>query len=277
MSSHGMSWARQQKTGNPTAKAVLLLLGELVNDEGETTRGQRYIADTLEIHVDTAGRALAKLETLQLVKRERRQASDTRRLHDRIVLMMQRTFEVTNQDPDTEPEPKSDRRDDAAPEPRTESDREPDGDSAIEPDAESGIKDNHSLNPLITSSGVGASAEPGQELDLGIAPKAVSVLGPASDIATKISTWTKKAATYHAIRSVAQWALEQYPDKTPDQIGKVMVDLINTNRGVNKINIYNYFEGIITPSGHRPKPSTTNERVAAPLSRAAEYERTGRT
>jgi hypothetical protein len=277
MSSHGMAWARKQRTGNPTSKAVLLLIGELVNDEGETTRSQQYIADVLELHVDTVGRQMKALEKAGLLRRERRQASETKRASDRTILQMQPVFEITN--PPAEDEYLPDRpsgRPEESPADLPDATPEglPDGESGWLPDPESGNKDKQ-LNLQENSLSAAASDDadnPGNELAIpGIAPKTVAELDPDKYIAGKISTWLKDAQSFHAIRGIAAWAIKAYPDMTPDQIGAAMVQLVRNGRPITKLNMHTLIEGYSRVGA--VKPSVTEERVAAPMNRAAEYRR----
>lgn len=270
-----MAWARKQTTGNPTSKAVLILIGELVNDEGETTRSQKYIADVLELHVDTVGRQMKALEKAGYLRRERRQASETKRASDRTVLLMEPVFEVTNPAAEDEylpdsPSGRSEEPPTDLPDPAPEG--LPDAESGWVPDGESGIKDKQ-LNSEENSLGAAASdgaRNPGNELALpGITPKTVAELDPDKYIAGKISTWLKDAQSFHAVRGIAAWALKAYPDMTPDQVGAAMVALVRNGKHITKVNLHALIEGYSRVGA--VKPSTTEQRVGSALDRAAAY------
>jgi len=272
MSSTGMSWARQQKAGNATAKAVLLLLGELVGDDGISTRSQTQLAEILECNRDTVGRALTHLEKANLIRRERRQASDTKRLSDRIVLQMAETFTVTTLENDV-PEPEETEHANIEHSNIEHSETTQREHANIEQREHANIEQsiNSSLNSQVTSSGDGASAAQAQELELpGIAAKTVAELTPDKYIAAKISTWLKDAQSFHAIRGIATWALGAYPDMTPDEIGAVMVAIVRAGKHITKINIHAHIQGYSNRG--TPKPSTTNQRVSSALDRAAMWE-----
>jgi biotin operon repressor len=72
MSSRGMVWARQQRTGKAATKALLLLLGELCDEDGRMYRSQRYLAETLECGLSTVKGNLSTLEQQGFITREKR-------------------------------------------------------------------------------------------------------------------------------------------------------------------------------------------------------------
>lgn len=80
-----MVWARQQKVGKQGAKFALVVLGELCDDEGKTTRSQGYIATILECGSTAIRENLGYLEKGGWITRERRMAG-SRRLSDTITL-----------------------------------------------------------------------------------------------------------------------------------------------------------------------------------------------
>ncbi len=63
MSWHATEWARAQRTGSPTAKAVLAYLAERANDDGECWPSVDLIAAETELGRRTVIRQIAALET----------------------------------------------------------------------------------------------------------------------------------------------------------------------------------------------------------------------
>lgn len=100
-----MMFARSKKTGDMTTKAVLLVLGELVDDTGITFRDQSFLAEILECSRATINRALKKLEEAGLIAREQRYEDDThKRKADVIHLRLDQQSHVTQSYTDP-PEP----------------------------------------------------------------------------------------------------------------------------------------------------------------------------
>lgn len=93
-----MVWARQQKVGKQGAKFALVVLGELCDDEGQTTRSQGYIASILECGSTAIRENLGHLEKGGWIKRERRMAG-SRRLSDLITLNIGATISVDLREP----------------------------------------------------------------------------------------------------------------------------------------------------------------------------------
>lgn len=97
-----MVWARQQKVGKQGAKFALVVLGELCDDEGQTTRSQGYIASILECGSTAIRENLGYLEKGGWIRRERRMAG-SRRLSDTITLNIGATIRVDMRDRTEEP------------------------------------------------------------------------------------------------------------------------------------------------------------------------------
>jgi hypothetical protein len=276
MSSVGMTWARQQTAGNATAKAVLLLLGELVGDDGSiSTRTHTQLAETLECNRDTIGRALSHLEKAGLIRRERRQASDTKRLPDRIILAIGGPFTVRplpNDTADTEPEQSECANNEHSKIEQREC-------ANIEQRECANIEQtiNSSLNSGLTSSGGdGASAAP-QELAIpGVQPKTeVAVRRTAQQ--GQIADWVAQEVGF-GIKRQALFKLAEAPLEhgfTAREVAMAMRAVWKMDRSLTAQTLARYLQGISRPGG-TPKPSTTNQRVSSALDRAAEYERTGR-
>jgi MarR family len=272
MSSTGMAWARQQRAGNPTAKATLLLLGELVGDDGTTTRSQTQLAEILECTRQTAGRALVQLEERGLIRRERRQASDTKRLPDKITLAIQGAFTVEplpNDVPEEEPETVPD-----------ESERSKNEHSKIEQREGSKIEQregskieqsiNSSFNSPLTQTGDGAAsgtAQAGKAMELpGMPPRQDLVKAqpkPEQQIAAWAYEQTGKGLKYQAMMLLGKEAISH--GYQPGEVAKTMVALFKSGRNVNAQSLAQALRGIITPTGQRPTPSTTDARVATGL------------
>lgn len=103
MSGTAMVWARSRKTGNATSKALLMLMGELADDTGRCYRDQRYMADILEVSRETVSRNMGLLEKSGFIRREQRFTPDRKRRTDRIILLMESSFTVSNPPCDEEP------------------------------------------------------------------------------------------------------------------------------------------------------------------------------
>lgn len=71
MSWEAESWARQQRTGDPVTKAVLVGIANWMNPKGDQCQvSMRRLADEVEISVRTAQRHVQKLETLGLLVKD---------------------------------------------------------------------------------------------------------------------------------------------------------------------------------------------------------------
>jgi Pyocin large subunit len=273
MSSQGMTWARQQKTKNTTAKAVLLLLGELVGDDGVTTRSQTQLGEILECNRDTIGRALGHLEKLGLIRRERRQASDTKRLPDRIILVMAETFTATRL-PNDIPEEDTE----CAQNEHSKTEQREHANSEQRERANSKQSINSSLTPPQTSSADdGASAAPGELAIPGIPPKAEVALAITAKQG-QVADWVEGQIQF-GLKRPALFKLAQEPLErgfSAHDVAVAMKAVWFMDRGLNAQSLARYLTGVTQKNGHRAKPSTTNQRVGSALSRAEEYERTGR-
>jgi hypothetical protein len=268
MSSTGMAWARQQRAGNPTAKATLLLLGELVGDDGTTTRSQSQLAEILEFNRDTAGRALIHLEKIGLIRRERRQASDTKRLPDKITLAIQGAFTVEplpNDVPETEPA-KSEHAN------IEHSNIEQREHANIEQREHANIEQsiNSSVNsPLTQTPADGASAATGELAIPGLPPRAeVAIQGQQGQIADWVVAEIKGGVPRMALFKMAQAPLAH--GYSAREVALAMKAVWFMDRSLNAQTLARYLQGITRPGG-QPKPSTTNQRVGDALSRAARY------
>lgn len=93
MSVQAISWSLKQRTGSPSAKAVLFTLANYADEDGTCFPGQERLALETDQSVDSVQRRLKELEALGLISRERRggsgegRSSDRYRLHlDQLVL-----------------------------------------------------------------------------------------------------------------------------------------------------------------------------------------------
>ncbi|CAM8631329.1 DnaA N-terminal domain containing protein [Sphingobium cupriresistens] len=77
MSWEAESWARQQRTGDPVTKAVLVGLANWMNPKGDECQvSMRRLADEVEISVRTAQRHIQKLEAMGIVEKFEAQRDD---------------------------------------------------------------------------------------------------------------------------------------------------------------------------------------------------------
>lgn len=78
MSIRAMAWAREQKTGSPGAKLVLMVLAEFADEAGYAYPSQATIAEVSEQGVSTVRRHLDAMEGVFIVRHERRRKDGTR-------------------------------------------------------------------------------------------------------------------------------------------------------------------------------------------------------
>lgn len=83
MSVQAITWAIKQRTGSPSAKALLFALANYADEEGTCFPGQERLAEETEQSVDSVQRRLKELEALGLLTRERRGGSGSGRTSDR--------------------------------------------------------------------------------------------------------------------------------------------------------------------------------------------------
>ena len=82
MSWRAIKWARKQRVGSQTAKAVLICLAHHADDNGLCWPSQETIAAEIETSVDSVQRALKKVLIPTFVHRIKRKSSDGRRTSD---------------------------------------------------------------------------------------------------------------------------------------------------------------------------------------------------
>lgn len=71
-----MSWAWDQRVGDPAAKLVLMKLADQANDQGKCWPSQRSLADECEMSLNTVRRKLELLYAAGLVSAEQRRRDD---------------------------------------------------------------------------------------------------------------------------------------------------------------------------------------------------------
>lgn len=91
MSWEATNWAVRQKAGSPAAKVVLLLLADRADDQHSCWPSQNRLADDSEQSVPTVRRHLRKLESIGLIRTERRTVPGQKRATNRYVLAVSET------------------------------------------------------------------------------------------------------------------------------------------------------------------------------------------
>jgi hypothetical protein len=89
MSWAAIKWARKQRTGSASAKAVLICLAHHADEKGYCWPAQETMAAEIECSVDSVQRALKKLES-RFIRRIKRKSSDGRRISDAYQLHLDR-------------------------------------------------------------------------------------------------------------------------------------------------------------------------------------------
>jgi hypothetical protein len=88
MSIQAMAWAKRQKCGNPSMKAVLLAIADYADENGKAWPSQTRLAEDTELDKRTIRRALLSLEDKGYLRREEYTRSDNSRGADRIFLAL---------------------------------------------------------------------------------------------------------------------------------------------------------------------------------------------
>lgn len=88
MSGHVLGWAAKASAGDPTAKAVLMVLAEAADTAGIVFLGQDTIAERCDTRRETVNRAIKRLEERGLLSRKRRNRADGSRTSDLIHLSL---------------------------------------------------------------------------------------------------------------------------------------------------------------------------------------------
>ena len=88
MSVQAITWALKQKTGSPSAKAILLALANYAGADGDCYPSQERLADDTEQSVDSVQRRLRELEALGFIFRQHRQGRRGYRRSDEFVILM---------------------------------------------------------------------------------------------------------------------------------------------------------------------------------------------
>jgi len=86
MSVTATAWAKKQKTGSATLKAVLLAVADYADENGCAWPSQKRLAEDTELSARSVRDALAGLESKGLIRREMRMRDDGSRASDRIIL-----------------------------------------------------------------------------------------------------------------------------------------------------------------------------------------------
>jgi DNA-binding Lrp family transcriptional regulator len=76
MSWQATAWAQKQRTGSPSAKAVLLVLANYANEHGVCWPSQNTLAIATEQSQDSVQRRLRELEKLGLIKKQKRRRKE---------------------------------------------------------------------------------------------------------------------------------------------------------------------------------------------------------
>ena len=87
MSFQATAWAREQRTGSPSAKSVLMALASYTGEFGECRPSNRTIAHDTEQSVDSVRRRLAELTRKGLIRRFERVRQNGARTSNEIVLL----------------------------------------------------------------------------------------------------------------------------------------------------------------------------------------------
>lgn len=88
MSVQAITWALKQKTGSPSAKAILLALANYAGSDGDCYPSQERLSDDTEQSVDSVQRRLRELETAGFIYRQHRQGKRGWRRSDEFVILM---------------------------------------------------------------------------------------------------------------------------------------------------------------------------------------------
>jgi len=86
MSFQAMAWATEQKVGNATGKAILLMLANYADEAGSCFPSQKRLSEQCECSVATAQRWVKSLEEDGFLVREKRYGEGGYRRSDRLVL-----------------------------------------------------------------------------------------------------------------------------------------------------------------------------------------------
>lgn len=76
MSNAAITWAKKQKTGHSTRKAVLVAIADYADEMGRCWPSQKRIAEDTEFGERTVRRALSELEEMGFIKRDNRHSPD---------------------------------------------------------------------------------------------------------------------------------------------------------------------------------------------------------
>lgn len=98
MSGEAIKWARLQRIGNSTLKAVVNAIALRADKHGATWVSQSALAQDLGMSDRTLRRQLVVLEALGVITRTRRSKGRHGRASDLTVLSMHRLFNVTDKD-----------------------------------------------------------------------------------------------------------------------------------------------------------------------------------
>ncbi|MDI6022625.1 helix-turn-helix domain-containing protein [Leucobacter sp. UT-8R-CII-1-4] len=95
MSIRALNWAWEQRTGSPTAKAILAALADLADETHSCFPSTEWIADRAEVSLSTVQRYLKQLEESGYLSRERRYIAFGKRSNDRFVLPVGQLMETS--------------------------------------------------------------------------------------------------------------------------------------------------------------------------------------
>lgn len=100
MSIAAIAWAKKQKCGSGTAKAVLMAVADYADEHGHAWPSQKTISDDTEFTDRSVRTAFQALEESGLLKREERRRPDGSRAPDLIILSMSGGLSCAPQQPE---------------------------------------------------------------------------------------------------------------------------------------------------------------------------------
>lgn len=254
-----MTWARQQIAPDSGSKALLLLLAEIANDQGETWRSQQYLADILQVHRTTVNANLRKLREVGLITAQERYWEDThKRRSNYIILQLDQSF-TTQENPCSE---------------TLHGTEEPCSSTlqthvAFSPEPCS-VTLQHVNNKQTTKQTTSLSVADAPQAEALIPLPEEKHVASKQYVAKKLYDASKGALHYQGMMEIAGWALKSYADLSPEDVGKAMWAIYQRGRPVTKQALGQALQGFSNSRGAVERNMVVGERMMENLRRQSE-------
>jgi hypothetical protein len=248
MSIRAVTWAlNDAPVEEPVQVLILVAMAEKANDDGTVTyQSAKTIGTKARVSPRTVQRELKKLEEAGIIRRgDQRHVehirADRRPVVYDLAVHLRRGDNLTHRDDPDDTTPEQPRYDTEAPRYDMEN-----------IDDTTRMSHNTSLDSSLLNTSIETPAlfEGTVEDD---PPKGDVKDSPPDIIAKVLYEEMRGAMKYMALRQLAQWAIEQWPERDWTDIGRAMRTLHRSPGGITRLSIQRLLDGIIIPGVRQPQ------------------------